>query len=81
MKELFVVLNKCLCDYRCIFCSRGPESNRLKVSNSTKDFDYDKELIELESLMQRVFNESGARRLKIGGNEPLNHPNIFEIVS
>ena len=80
MKELFILLVNCLCDYRCVFCSRGLEDHQAALKNYLKFFDYKKELLSIQYIIFEGYRRQKFKLIKLGGNEPLNHPKIINIV-
>ncbi|MBW2979920.1 radical SAM protein [Candidatus Woesearchaeota archaeon] len=79
-RHLFLLLDNCLCDCRCFFCSRGSDEHQLNLKNHLKEFDYKKEFSTIQEIIRRGYNTKNLRALEIGGNEPLNHPKIIEVV-
>ena len=77
---LYLILDKCICDYKCIFCSRGLESSVKHLKNLLKNFDYRKESTKIQEIIHEGFHKQKLDIIIIGGNEPLNHPNIIRIV-
>lgn len=80
MKELFLLLQNCPCDYRCIFCSRGSRRQQTQLENHCRRFDYREESLRIQHTIFNTYHRLDARSIKIGCNEPLNHPNISNIV-
>lgn len=80
MRELFLLLVNCPCDYRCIFCSRGKEGHQTELENYLKGFDFNKELLSILYSIFDGYHRQKIKFIKLGGNEPLNHPNIIKIV-
>lgn len=80
MKELFLLLNNCPCDYRCIFCSRGLEHYQVRLKNYFQHFDFQKEFLSIQNIIFNSYHRMKSKLIKIGNNEPLNHPNIISII-
>ena len=81
MSNLFLLLNKCHCSYGCIFCDRGYKITREIIKKQEKFDDYKTESIQLQKMIYDGFHKENKKRLTIGGNEPLNHPNIIKIIN
>ena len=80
-KEIFITFATSVCDYGCIFCSRGLKTEAEKLKCYLNSFDYKKESLSIQSIIYSGYHKYKARQIVIGGNEPLNHPNIVRIVS
>jgi len=80
-KELSLALSSAVCDYRCIFCSRGSRAGAEKLRYSLNFFDYRKESLSIQDVIYNGYHKYKIKHIIIGGHEPLNHPNIIRIVS
>ena len=78
-RELFLGLSS-ICDYSCIFCSRGFGIEAARLTHFLGTYDYRKESLSLQDIIYSGRRKHKATQVVIGGNELLSHPNIVRIV-
>jgi len=63
------------CDYKCVFCSRGPDDYFKKIS-----FNYEREYQEAGRQLYSYSKERQKPGLAISRDEPANHPYILNVI-
>ncbi|MFH2008050.1 MAG: radical SAM protein [bacterium] len=77
---LHLLLNKCLCDYRCVFCTMGSSGHVADTTKVLSEFDYAAEWERIESVLRSGAEDPQVAALHIMGNDPSNHPDLVRAV-
>ena len=75
-----LLLNRCHCDYRCIFCTMGSEAHRAEQEAILADFDWEAERERIDQILTAASHCPGADALHIMGNDPCNQPDLLGII-
>lgn len=78
--HLHLLLNRCLCDYRCLFCTMGSADFVADQKRILSDFDYDEEWQRIDSAVRAGAEDPAIDALHIMGNDPCNHPHLTRAV-
>jgi organic radical activating enzyme len=76
-----LLLNRCRCDYRCIFCTMGSEAHRAEQEQILEDFDEKAEARRIDQVLVDASQRPGVDALHIMGNDPCNQPGLPDIVA
>jgi Radical SAM superfamily len=76
-----LLLNKCLCDYRCIFCSMGGTLHIARARGEVHELDAAEEWARIERVLREGAADPESDALHIMGNDPSNHPDLVRAVS
>jgi uncharacterized Fe-S cluster-containing radical SAM superfamily protein len=75
-----LLLNRCHCDYRCIFCTMGSEAHRAEQETILADFDWDAERDRIDRVLVDASRRPGVDALHIMGNDPCNQPDLLGVI-
>lgn len=75
-----LLLNRCRCDYRCIFCTMGSEAHRAEQEAILADFDWDAEWQRIDQILATTAQNPTVSALHIMGNDPCNQPDLLRII-
>ncbi len=76
-----LLLNKCLCDYRCIFCSMGGTLHVVRIRGEVSRLDADEEWKRIQRVLKEGAAQADVSALHIMGNDPSNHPDLVRSVA
>lgn len=79
--NLHLLLIRCLCDYRCLFCTMGSEDYVAEQTALLRDFDYDAEWDRIEQALRGGTQDDQTVALHIMGNDPVTHPHLVRAIS